>query len=80
MRDEESPQMHCCADSVRKKKEQSAFKLRFDFKPPNPNVDRLSCLSIKTLSITFLLVKFALLFFKDNMFLIKIKTLRQVMK
>lgn len=80
MRDEESPQMHCCADSVRKKERtESAFKLKFDFIPPNPNMDRLSGLSIKTLSIT-LSVRFALLFFKDNMFLIKIKTLRQVMK
>lgn len=79
MRDEESPQMHCCADSVRKKKEQSQHLNSFDFTPPNPNMDRLSCLSIKTLSIT-LSVRFALLFFKDNMFLIKIKTLRQVMK
>lgn len=75
-----SPNALLCRLNKKKERTESAFKLRFDFKPPKPNMDRLSCLSNKTLNITFFSVKFALLFFKDNMFFIKVKTLRQVMK
>ena len=81
------PKVGCCADLVRKSGSQQGKKQSQHLNSGlilNPQIlplrDYLVFPSKLYLSITFFSIKLALLFFKENMFLIKIKTLRQVMK